>query len=229
MRRWQVIVATGLVGVSLHSVAQPSLRYGTPVMGTVEQPTLDGGQINAGEAEKYPPPSVDLAPADTSLPSVNPVRTVLRTTPASAFAYVKQRSIAWGLPPAVAFIPWIESGYQTHAVSPKGAAGAWQLMPATAKAYGLSPQARFDFRNSTEVALQLLRDLHAQFGHWTLALAAYNAGSGRVQRALQRHPHAQWLEELGLPRETQGYVQRLVALQQALLSYSGSTATCGFF
>lgn len=210
MRRWQVLIATGLMGVSLHSLAQPS--YSNPVMGTVEQPTIDGGQLNACEPEKSYLDS-DLAHFDTSIPPANPVPTTLLTTPASAFAYVKQRSVAWGLPPAVALIPWIESGYQTHAVSTKGAAGAWQLMPATAKAYGLAPHARFDFRNSTEVALQLLRDLHAQFGNWTLALAAYHAGSGRVQRALQRHPHAQWLEELGLPRETQGYVRKLVALQ----------------
>ncbi len=102
----------------------------------------------------------------------------------------------------------VESHYQTNAVSPKGATGAWQLMPETAKAYGLNNQTRKNFIASTDVALHLLSDLHQQFGNWTLAFAAYNAGSTRVKQAFVHHSTVQEIEALDLPWETTRYVQR---------------------
>lgn len=110
----------------------------------------------------------------------------------------------------------VESRYQTDAVSPKGAKGAWQLMPETAKDYGLESKDRTNFIASTDTALHLLSDLHQQFGNWTLAFSAYNAGGQRIQMLLQQHPHAQCIHKLELPLETRRYIQRLKALYQTM-------------
>ena len=72
----------------------------------------------------------------------------------------------------MALVPIVESNYNRNAVSPKGAGGAWQLMPKTAGDYGLSSNQRFDFTSSTGVAIQLLNDLYQQFGNWALVFAA---------------------------------------------------------
>lgn len=110
----------------------------------------------------------------------------------------------------------VESNYRTQAISTKGAAGAWQLMPLVAHEYGLSHQDRFTFNVSTDVALQLLCDLYHRFHNWELAFAAYHAGSGRVARALHNHPQAIRLADLHLPEETVHYVRRLHRLNHAL-------------
>jgi hypothetical protein len=123
---------------------------------------------------------------------------------------VLSQSQAKGLPAGVALVPLVESGYKSSAFSPKGAAGDWQLMPETAKAYGLDPDKRFDFEASTPIALNLLKDLHKQFGSWELAFAAYNAGSGRVAAALIRNPQATSIDDLNLPEETKQYVHRIM-------------------
>src|SRR5262249_47798061 len=99
----------------------------------------------------------------------------------------------------------------------------WQLMPRTAKTYGLEDKKRENFIASTNTALQLLKNLHQQFNNWTLAFAAYNAGAHRVLRALQQHPHAQCVHELGLPFETEQYIHRLKTLHQAMVNYSVNT------
>ncbi len=123
-----------------------------------------------------------------------------------------------GLPSELALLPAVESGFISSARSRHGAAGLWQIMPATGSGLGLKrdwwTDERLSVDASTAAALRYLEQLNARFdGDWLLALAAYNAGSGRVGRAIQRSSApAPTYWSLDLPRETDQYVPRLLAL-----------------
>ncbi len=116
-----------------------------------------------------------------------------------------------GVPTELAAVVLVESGGEPTALSPKGARGLWQLMPDTARRYGLvvdgGRDERLDVFKSTRAAAEYLRDLYAQFRDWQLALAAYNAGEQAVQRALVRAGTTAFpIASQGLPDETQRYV-----------------------
>ena len=89
-------------------------------------------------------------------------------------------------------------------------------MEGTASDYGLSSKDRFDFNRSTDVAVQLLHDLHEQFGNWPLTFAAYNCGAQCVINALKRNPDAKDIDELSLPNETKQYVHKIVQWTQLI-------------
>ncbi|OCG26568.1 hypothetical protein A9G11_13835 [Gilliamella sp. wkB108] len=124
------------------------------------------------------------------------------------------------LPVELALVPLIESAYDPLATSPAQAAGLWQFVPVTAKEYGLNRSSSFDARRdliaSTTSAISLLQNLNNRFnGDWLLTLAAYNAGEGRVRRAMEKNkanglPVNYW--SLDLPKETMHYVPKILAI-----------------
>jgi membrane-bound lytic murein transglycosylase D len=119
------------------------------------------------------------------------------------------------VPTELVWLAEVESSFNVGARSPAGAAGLFQLMPATAQRFGLRRwprDQRYQPEPSARAAAQYLRSLHGRFGDWRLAVAAYNAGEGRVQRLLDRYktrsfdriaPH--------LPAETQMFVPKVEA------------------
>jgi len=138
--------------------------------------------------------------------------------------YIVEETERRGLPVELAMIPMIESGYQPRAVSPGKAAGLWQIRPATGRHLGLQLDSwydgRHDIRDSTRAALDYLEFLHDKFdGDWLLAMAGYNAGWGTVQNAIrrnQRQGKSTDFWHLPLPRITQAYIPKVLALSRIL-------------
>jgi membrane-bound lytic murein transglycosylase D len=95
-----------------------------------------------------------------------------------------------GLPAELACIPLVESAFEAQAVSPAGAVGLWQLMPETARRFGLvvtnGVDERLDVRKSTAAALDYLAYLFGLFDDWPLAIAAYNSGEGTLRGAMAK-------------------------------------------
>ena len=128
------------------------------------------------------------------------------------------------LPFELALLPIVESGYQPYAYSPSKAAGIWQFIPPTAKEYGLSRNwwydGRRDIMQSTKAAAHFLRDMHRHFDKdWLLAIASYNTGAGKVGRSIKKSKVLNgkpsfW--DLNLPRETEIYVPKLLALRDII-------------
>ncbi len=128
-----------------------------------------------------------------------------------------------GMPADLALLPFIESAFNPQAESHARASGMWQFMPATGRAFELHQNLfrddRRDVLASTQAALDYLQQLHAQFGDWHLALAAYNWGQGNVQRAIRRNAAAgqpTGYEDLRMPAETRNYVPKLQAVKNIM-------------
>lgn len=128
-----------------------------------------------------------------------------------------------GMPEELLYMAVIESGMSPFAVSRVSAVGLWQFMSPTATQYGLRVDEFVDERRdpvrATDAALDYLQYLHARFGSWYLAAAAFNAGPGRVERILNRHADGRvgdediyWQVLEYLPRETREYIPKLVAV-----------------
>jgi len=122
------------------------------------------------------------------------------------------------LPEDLVYVAMLESGLRTNAVSRSRAVGPWQFMSITAKTYGLKIDRWIDERRdpvkSTKAAALYLRDLYKHFGSWRLALASYNAGEGRIARALflsQDSDMPDLYVSTILRQETRNYVPRLLA------------------
>lgn len=130
-----------------------------------------------------------------------------------------------GMPMELALLPFVESGFDPFALSPAQASGLWQFIPGTGSKYKLAQNEGYDARRdiiaSTTAALDYLQDLHAQFGNWQVALAAYNWGENQVARAIERNRAKGQVVDfanLQLPAETRNYVPRLIAVKQIVLS-----------
>jgi membrane-bound lytic murein transglycosylase D len=122
------------------------------------------------------------------------------------------------VPSELVWLAEVESSFNREALSPVGAAGLFQLMPDTAKRFGLSlwpRDQRYQPAPSATASAQYLRYLYNHFQDWRLALAAYNAGEGTVQKLLKRYKTHSY-DDIAphLPAETQMYVPRIEAVLQ---------------
>ena len=149
---------------------------------------MDAALVVRFEPEDYAPPQVDARAPTVAVgpPAAKSVSTA---------ELVDNAARKYGLPPAfVRAVVAVESGYQTNAVSPKGAIGLMQLMPATARELGADPRIA---EQNVDAGTRYLRDLLLKYdNHAYHALAAYNAGPGAVEKYHGVPPY----------RETQNYI-----------------------
>jgi len=131
---------------------------------------------------------------------------------------------AFGLPNELKYLSVIESGLNPNAASPSGAVGLWQFMKPTARELGLViddyVDERKDIYRSTEAAVKYLKQLYDRYQDWGLAIAAYNCGLGRVDRELKKTGGKDfWDIRSRLPKETQHYIDRFIAVNYAIKNY----------
>ena len=140
------------------------------------------------------------------------------------FDLYEQTLAKYDMPIELKYLSVIESGLRPQVKSPAGALGLWQFMYGTGKMYGLIENSYIDERmdpvKSTDAACRFLKKLYDIYGDWNLALAAYNAGPGNVNKAIRRSggKTTYWEVRPFLPRETQGYVPNFIAATY-LLTY----------
>jgi membrane-bound lytic murein transglycosylase D len=182
----------------------------------------------AEQLRQLMPPPPKPVPGQPPKPATNPPPALERRVwehqlsrrplPKGAEALVpklKQVFAAERVPTELVWLAEVESSFDRRARSPVGAAGLFQLMPATAKRFGLRRwpfDQRYQVEPSAQATAQYLRALHGRFRDWPLALAAYNYGEGNVGKLLERHK-ARSFDAIAphLPAETQMYVPRVEA------------------
>jgi membrane-bound lytic murein transglycosylase D len=138
--------------------------------------------------------------------------------------YIVEQLEAQNIPLDIALLPIVESAFDPLAYSHGRASGMWQFISSTGKRFGMKQTWWYDGRRdviaSTQGAIDYLKYLHEMFdGNWMHALAAYNSGEGRVQRAIRKNKRAGKSTDfwsLDLPRETRAYVPKLLALVDIL-------------
>lgn len=133
------------------------------------------------------------------------------------FPYMESYFQESGIPDDFKYVAVAESGLHTEAESRVGARGMWQLMPETARRFGLRVDSDIDerlhFERSTRAAAAYILYLKKIFGSWTLAAAAYNRGENGLQRDQAAQPAAKDYYDLVLNRETGDYIYRIVAIK----------------
>ncbi len=190
------------------------------------KPRLDYLQVADEIRITIPPPKVETNQPPQPVPNPGPVtereiwikKVTDRPLPPGATNYLarlKPVFTAQKVPPELFWVAEVESSFDAGARSPAGAAGLYQLMPDTAKRFGLSlwpRDQRFQPEDSARASAQYLKYLHDRFQDWRLALAGYNAGEGTVQKLLDRYKTRNY-DEIArhLPAETQMYVPKIEA------------------
>lgn len=135
-----------------------------------------------------------------------------------AFPVIEPILKQYGVPDDFKYLAVIESGL-VNVVSPAGAKGIWQFMPATAKEKGMEVNdivdERYDLQKSTEAACKYLLDAKNKFGSWTLAAASYNGGVTGVNKQIEMQKVSSYYDLL-LTEETSRYVFRILALKEIM-------------
>ena len=144
------------------------------------------------------------------------------------FNLIESALMQYGLPKELKYVAVIESNLSSGAVSNKGAAGPWQLMPSTARRLGLIVNAhideRYDYNKSTHAASKLLLELYSQLHDWLLVMAAYNCGIGNVNTAIIKSRSKNfWDLQYYLPEESRAYVKRFIATHYIMEGCGGIT------
>jgi membrane-bound lytic murein transglycosylase D len=166
----------------------------------------------AGTKAKQPPPQYITRYVQTNRELLEK----MKRKGVSSFKLMDALFKRYKLPVELKYLAVVESELKRTAVSPVGAVGPWQLMPATAQLLGLKINAQCDERThlykSTCAAAIYLRDLHSEFGDWLLVLAAYNSGAAAVHRAIRRSGSRDfWQLQTYLPAETRMHVKKILA------------------
>ncbi len=207
------------------------------------------GFLEQGENTKIAPVSIDLEFAGQLVPLANPSvkrRFAIELTTSKYWRFIAINLTAkadknfpvirpilkkYGIPDDFKYIPLMESGF-TNKVSVSGAAGPWQLMPETAKHYGLTINSQVDERYnmalSTEAACKYIWHLHHQLHDWTLTAAAFNKGLDGIKNAVARQKTESYYK-LKLNPQAQFYVFRILAAKAVVenpskYGYLGKTA-----
>ena len=233
----QSVGGTGGTLPTVSALAQQSLHPSTPAPGrqvnwSVSTPRHSPAPTDDTQADLWDRIRSQLSWQDIEDPRVDTARDnylkqhnympLLSERGSLYLYYIVEEVQRRDLPVELALVPMVESTLDPFAYSSGSAAGLWQIMPATGEHLGLQQDWWFDgrraVRDSTQVALDYLETLYEKFDNdWLLALAAYNAGEGRVARAQLENekkglPTDYW--SLDLPRETRRYVPRVLALTQ---------------
>lgn len=201
---------------SSHTVAEPTLSHRPP------QAIPAAPQTTVRKAEAYNVPIVIDPQVESHIRYFNTAirdrfeKWLLRL---SHYRPLVERIFSeFELPTDLVYLSLVESGFNPYAYSRARATGPWQFMKGTARVYGLRVDSYVDERRdpikSTVAAARYLRDLYDLFGTWPLAMAAYNAGEGKVMRALQKSQSESFVEisqTRFIRRETKEYVPRFMA------------------
>ena len=146
--------------------------------------------------------------------------TVLKRRASVVFPLIEPILKQYRIPADFKFLPLLESAVTNRAVSRKGAAGFWQLMPQTAQSLGLTVShrndERFNLLKATHAACRYINELYEQLGSWMLVATAYNAGPNYIQQLSRQHPD---MHPMALPyraAETKAYLYQTVAIKELL-------------
>jgi hypothetical protein len=229
MRRSVFVVLATLISVSSTGCGLLASRHGPGELATANEGLLHStkrppSQLTAQTGRVLPRPEFGVTPevqVELDRFMTRDRQTVLRILDENAHRYEETKRVfeGHGVPTELLSVAAVESGFNPKAMSPAGARGMWQFMKSTARLYGLTvsrvKDERLDPDLSTEAAAKHLRDLFVLFQDWHLVLAAYNAGSGAVNRLLTSNGESDfWELSRGghLPKETQRFVPRVIAL-----------------
>jgi soluble lytic murein transglycosylase-like protein len=193
------ILSSGLrLHVDRHEMDGATIRLFTSKDAFSEMPA---STVVAFEQEDYVAPPPPPAPAPDPIPAAP----AAVAKPTDAKSLVRDAAVRYGLPPKfVESVAKIESGMKPDAISPKGALGVMQLMPATARSLDANPA---DTAQNIEAGTRLLRELLIKYNNDAVkALAAYNAGEGAVDRYHGMPPYS----------ETQTYVDKVIKSYQKI-------------